>query len=85
LRLYSHAYLPGFGAFFGISLCVLAFWLGSQDLFLKFVLEDEGFYNLATQSRALSVLDDTESDQPQPTQKASLHRIASAPAILIAR
>ena len=52
----------------------LLFWLGSEDLFLKFVLEDEGFYNLATQSRALSVFDDTDSDQPQPTKKASVRK-----------
>jgi hypothetical protein len=67
-----------------ISLCALAFWFGSQDLFLKFVLEDEGFYNLATQSRALSVVDDTDSDQPQPTKKASVRKIALRPAILLA-
>jgi hypothetical protein len=60
-----------------ISLCALVFWLGSQDLFLKFVLEDEGFYNLATQSRALSVFDETDSDQPQPRKSPCLENCAA--------
>jgi hypothetical protein len=55
-----------------IALCAFFFWLGSEDLFLKFALEDEEFYNLATQSRALSLFKDTDSPQPQPTKKASV-------------
>lgn len=59
-----------------LSFCAFLFWLGSEDLFLKFVLEDERFYNLATQSRALSVFDDTRSTQAQPTKKASVRKRA---------
>jgi hypothetical protein len=55
-----------------IALCAFFFWLGSEDLFLKFALEDEEFYNLATQSRALSLFNDTDSSQPQPTKRASV-------------
>jgi hypothetical protein len=55
-----------------IAFCAFFFWLGSEDLFLKFVLEDEEFYNLATQSRALSLFNDIDSPQPQPTKKASV-------------
>jgi hypothetical protein len=49
----------------GICLFVLSLWLGAGDIFLKFALEDEHFYNLATQSRALSVFEDTEFSMPQ--------------------
>jgi hypothetical protein len=59
-----------------IPFCAFLFWLGSEDLFLKFVLEDEEFYNLATQSRALDVFDDTDSTQPGPTKKASVRKRA---------
>jgi hypothetical protein len=52
-----------------IALCALFFWFGSEDLFLKFALEDEEFYNLATQSRALTPFSNTDSPQPQPTKK----------------
>jgi hypothetical protein len=55
-----------------IVLCAFFFWLGSEDLFLKFALEDEEFYNLATQSRALSLFNDTVSPQPQPTKRHSV-------------
>jgi len=51
----------------GILICSLLLWLGAGDIFLKFALEDEGFYNLATQSHALSVFEDTESSLPQPS------------------
>jgi hypothetical protein len=57
-----------------ILLCAFLFSLAAEDLFLKFVLEDEGFYNLATQGRALSVFDDTYSVQPQPTEKAPVRK-----------
>jgi hypothetical protein len=42
--------------------CFFAFlvWLAAGDIFLKFALEDEGFYDMATKSRALSVFVDTE-------------------------
>jgi hypothetical protein len=48
-----------------ICLLVLFLWLGAGDIFLRFALEDEHFYNLATQSRALSVFEDTEISMPQ--------------------
>jgi hypothetical protein len=38
----------------------LLVWLAAGDIFLKFALEDEGFYNLATASRALSVFADVD-------------------------
>jgi hypothetical protein len=60
------------------SLCALLFWLGSENLFLKFVLEDEAFYNLATQSHALSVLEDTDA-WPQPTKKTFVRKRAVSP------
>ena len=42
--------------------CFFAFlvWLAAGDIFLKFALEDEGFYDLATRSHALSVFVDTD-------------------------
>ena len=42
--------------------CFFAFlvWLAAGDIFLKFALEDEGFYDLATQTHALSVFVDTD-------------------------
>jgi hypothetical protein len=49
-----------------VFLFALILWLTSGDLFLKFVLEDEQFYNLATESHALSVFEDTEYSLPQP-------------------
>jgi hypothetical protein len=62
-----------------ISFVAFLFWLASEDLFLKFVLEDEEFYNLATQSRALSVFDDTDPTQFQPTKKAAVRKDAMSP------
>jgi hypothetical protein len=48
-----------------ISFFALIAWLAVGDMFLKFALEDEGFYNLATASHALSVF--TDADQlPSP-------------------
>jgi hypothetical protein len=61
-----------------IGLCALFFWFGSEDLFLKFALEDEEFYNLATQSRALTPFINTDSPQPQPTNKASVRDPATS-------
>jgi hypothetical protein len=56
------------GAFFPIVvLCTVLLWIGAGDIFLKFALEDEGFYQVATQSRALSIFEDTDSSLPQST------------------
>jgi len=44
----------------GVCLFTLLLWLGAGDIFLKFALEDEGFYNLATESHALSVFEDSD-------------------------
>jgi hypothetical protein len=52
--------------FQAVCLFALVLWLTSGDIFLKFVLEDERFYNLATESHALSVFQDTEVSLPQP-------------------
>jgi hypothetical protein len=49
-----------------VFLFALILWLNSGDLFLKFALEDEQFYNLATKSHALSIFEDTEYSLPQP-------------------
>jgi len=49
----------------GICLFGLLLWLGAGDIFLKFALEDERFYNLATAGHALSVFEDTEFSTPQ--------------------
>jgi hypothetical protein len=47
---------------FAPGICFFAFlvWLAAGDIFLKFALEDERFYELATASRALSTFEDTE-------------------------
>jgi len=50
----------------GAVLFGLLLWLGAGDMFLKFALEDERFYNLATESHALNVFEDTEFSLPQP-------------------
>jgi hypothetical protein len=50
----------------GALLFALLLWVGAGDMFLKFALEDERFYNLATASRALSVFEDTEFSRTQP-------------------
>ena len=49
-----------------VFLIALLLWLGAGDIFLKFALEDERFYNLATQSHALNVFEDTDLSLPQP-------------------
>ena len=48
------------------AICLFAFlvWLAAGDIFLKFALEDERFYNLATKSRALSIFVDTDASLP---------------------
>ena len=48
------------------AVCFFAFllWLATGDLFLKFALEDERFYDLATASHALSVFEDTDCSWP---------------------
>jgi hypothetical protein len=38
---------------------LLSLWLSARDIFLKFALEDEGFYLLALERRALDVFEDT--------------------------
>jgi hypothetical protein len=47
---------------FAQAVCLfgLLLWLGAGDIFLKFALEDERFYKLAIECRALSVFRDTE-------------------------
>src|SRR3984885_14446483 len=47
---------------FAPGMCFFAFlvWLAAGDIFLKFALEDEGFYNLATKTHALSVFLDPD-------------------------
>jgi hypothetical protein len=41
-------------------------WLAAGDILLKFALEDERFFQLATGCKALSVFADTEFSLPQP-------------------
>jgi fumarate reductase subunit C len=50
----------------GACLFALLLWFGAGDMFLKFALEDERFYELAAASHALSVFEDTEFSLPQP-------------------
>ncbi|HXQ02162.1 MAG TPA: hypothetical protein VN801_04270 [Candidatus Udaeobacter sp.] len=50
----------------GVCLVALLLWVGAGDIFLKFALEDERFYELATESRALSIFEDTDFSLPQP-------------------
>ena len=50
----------------GICLFALLLWFGAGDMFLKFALEDERFYNLATERHALNVFEDTDFSLPQP-------------------
>jgi hypothetical protein len=51
---------------FAPAICFFAFfvWLAAGDIFLKFALEDERFYNLATATRALSIFVDTDASMP---------------------
>ena len=43
-----------------VYLFLLSLWLSIGDMFLKFALEDERFYLLALERRALDVFEDTE-------------------------
>jgi len=40
--------------------------VGAGDLFLKFALEDERFFDVATKNHALSVFEDNDQSLPQP-------------------
>jgi hypothetical protein len=44
----------------GICFFVFLVWLAAGDIFLKFALEDERFYELATANRTLSIFEDPE-------------------------
>ena|ERR1700733_9292533 len=48
----------------GMCFFALLVWLAAGDIFLKFALEDERFYNLATSTSALSILVQTEASLP---------------------
>jgi hypothetical protein len=50
----------------GVCLFALLVWFGAGDIFLKFALEDQRFYELATESHALSVFEDADLSLPQP-------------------
>jgi hypothetical protein len=54
------AFAPGLLAF-GILISI-----GAGDLFLKYALEDKRFFQIATQSHALSVFVDEDLSLPQP-------------------
>jgi hypothetical protein len=49
-----------------VCLFALLLWLGAGDILLKFALEDESFFQLATGCRALSIFEDPECSLPQP-------------------
>jgi len=49
-----------------IFLFGLLFSIGAGDLFLKFALEDERFFEMAIEDHALSVFEDTDQSMPQP-------------------
>jgi len=49
-----------------IFLFALFLSIGAGDLFLKFALEDKGFFEMATKSHALSVFEDQDQSLPQP-------------------
>jgi hypothetical protein len=50
----------------GIFLFALFISVGAGDLFLEFALEDERFFEMATQNNALSVFEDEDQSLPQP-------------------
>src|ERR1700676_365135 len=58
------AFAPGIMAF-GLLITI-----GAGDLFLKYALEDKGFFQMATQSHALSVFVDEDQSMPQPETNA---------------
>ena len=49
-----------------VFLVVWMLWLAAGDILLKFALEDERFFQVATGSNALSFFEDTEFSLPQP-------------------
>ena len=51
----------------GAFLLASLLWLEAGDILLKFALEDQQFFELATRHRVLSVLEDPELTLPQPT------------------
>jgi hypothetical protein len=64
---------------FAPAACFFTFiaWLAVGDMFLKFALEDEGFYKLATASHALSVFADTDQlPSPEDLELQSLKQAA---------
>jgi hypothetical protein len=54
---------------FAPGMCFFAFlmWLAAGDIFLKFALEDERFYDLATKTHALSIFVDAGAALPSPS------------------
>jgi hypothetical protein len=54
-----------------VCLFLLSLWLSTRDIFLKFALEDERFYLLALERRALDVFEDTELSMAQPRVTAT--------------
>ena len=58
------AFAPGIMAF-GLLISI-----GAGDLFLKYALEDKGFFQMATQNHALSVFVDEDQSMPQPETNA---------------
>jgi hypothetical protein len=70
--------LPMFlvAGFLAPGICFFAFlaWLAAGDIFLKFALEDEKFYDLATETHALSVFEDTEDADVSIDNKQSTSR-----------
>jgi hypothetical protein len=53
---------------FAPGICLLALFIsvGAGDLFLQLALEDERFFEMATQSSALWVFEDDDQSLPQP-------------------
>jgi hypothetical protein len=50
----------------GVFLFAFVLWLGLGDIFLTFALEDERFYELATERNALDVFEERGFSLPQP-------------------
>jgi hypothetical protein len=51
-----------------IFLFTLSLSIGAGDLLLKFALEDQRFFEMATKSHALSIFEDDEQSLPQPRE-----------------
>ena len=64
--------VPAFWAASGLApgICLLALFVsvGAGDLFLQLALEDERFFEMATQDRALLLFVDDEQSLPQPSR-----------------